>query len=82
MGIKKLTTQKITGDYGSLKKYAEAKGLNYYTLKNTVVVLQPVSKKVEKQLEDDGYGEYLRIDRQKMVDKFDETKSKEAVNGV
>lgn len=79
MPIEKLTTQKITGDYGSLKKYAEAKGLNYFTLKNTVAVLQPVSKRVEEQLEADGYGEYLRIDRQRMVDKFDKQNASEAV---
>ena len=81
MPIEKLTTQKITGDYGSLKKYAEVKGLNYFTLKNTVAVLQPVSKRVEEQLEADGYGDFLRIDRQEMVDKFGKKDKSEAVNG-
>lgn len=68
MAIEKLTTQKITGDWGSLKKYAKAKGLNYYTLKNTPCSIQVLSKKVEEQLENDGYGEFLRIDRQKMME--------------
>lgn len=67
MRIEKLTTQKIIGDWGSLERYARAKGISYNSLRQTPSSLTPVSKAVENQLEADGYGEYLKIDRQNML---------------
>ena len=77
--IEKITTRKIVGDYGSLKRYAEEKNLSYSSLRIAITVLGASCKKVVQQLEEDGYGEYLKTDRQNMANEF--IKQNEAVNG-
>jgi len=78
MKVKKMTTRKIISDYGSVREYAEQKGISEASLRALLSVLGASSRVIEDQLEKDGYGQYLRIDRENMKNKL--LNQKEAVN--
>lgn len=79
MKVTKMTTRKIISDYGSLREYADQKGISEASLRSLLSVLGASSRVVEDQLEKDGYGEYLKIDRENMKDEF--LNQSEAGNG-
>lgn len=81
MAITKMTTQKIIGDHGSLRAYAEKRGISEGSLRSLLSTLGASSRVIEDQLEKDGYTEFLRIDRKEMLDELNNNQA-EAVNGL
>jgi len=80
MKVTKMTTRKIIGDHGSVRAYAKKRGISEASIRSLLSVLGASSQKVVDQLEKDGYGEYLKIDRANLREKFlNQTEAQNAI---